>query len=67
LISNPLWGKLHIRAAQKRSVKLLLYHKGKFNLKMFLHPEQSKRQLATLDIYLLQTTLPVIAALNQSQ
>lgn len=34
---------------------------------MFLHREQSKRQPATLGIYLLQTTLPVIAALNQSQ
>lgn len=34
---------------------------------MFLHHEQSKRQTATLGIYLLQTTLPVIAALNQSQ
>lgn len=34
---------------------------------MFLHREQSKRQQATLGIYLLQTTLPVIAALNQSQ
>lgn len=34
---------------------------------MFLRREQSKRQPATLAIYLLQTTLPVIAALNQSQ
>lgn len=34
---------------------------------MFLHREQYKRQPATLGIYLLQTTLPVIAALNQSQ
>lgn len=67
MISNPLWGKFRIRAAQKHSVKQLLYHKGNFNLKMFLHREQGKRQPATLGIYLLQTTLPVIAALNQSQ
>lgn len=44
LISNPLSEKLRIRTAQEHSVKQLLYHKGKFNLKMFLHHEQSKRQ-----------------------
>lgn len=30
-ISNPLWGKLHITAVQKHSMKQLFYHKENFN------------------------------------